>query len=71
MKEVPHNTLEQVPEYVRAAVQLVDDLAVPDDLRVAAFTKAVDLYSAKQLFIDPTDAASPVIRASQLIGPAH
>lgn len=71
MKEAPHNTPGQVREYIADAIQLVADLDVPDDLRVAAFTKAADLYSGKQLFIDPSDAASPVLRASQLIGPRH
>ena len=47
--EQPHNSPEQVREYLAGALALVDELDPPDDLRVAAFTKACDLISAKQI----------------------
>jgi hypothetical protein len=48
----PHNAPSEVAEWVAAAARLVDDLGVPDDLRVAAFTGALGLLSAKQLFFE-------------------
>lgn len=50
-EEHPHNTPEQVREYVREGLAVVAELEVPDDLRVAAFTKAVDLASAKSVTV--------------------
>jgi hypothetical protein len=43
-----HYTREQVSEHLRDALDVVDELGPADDLRVACFTKAVDLLSAKQ-----------------------
>jgi hypothetical protein len=40
---------DQVREYVTKAAAIVDDLDVPDDLREAAFTKALDLLAQKQV----------------------
>lgn len=50
--EQPHNTPEQVREYLREALEVVDELGPPDDLRVACFTKAADLLSAKQIMLE-------------------
>ncbi len=50
--EIPHNSDEQVREYVEKALALVDDLDPPSDLRVAAFVKAMELYASKQVMIE-------------------
>lgn len=50
--EQQHNTPEQVREYVREALAVVDELDVPDDLRAAAFAKACDLISGKQIVFE-------------------
>jgi hypothetical protein len=50
--EHPHNTREQVVEYLSAALVVVDEVGVPDELLEVAFVKAVDLLSAKQLVIE-------------------
>lgn len=47
--ERQNNTPEQVREYLREALDVVDELGPPDDLRVACFTAAVNLVSAKQV----------------------
>ena len=53
--EVPLNTREQVLEYLRAALELVDELQPPDDLRAVVFTKAADLVAGKQVFFEQTN----------------
>lgn len=51
-QEIPHNTREQVAGYLDEALAIVRELEVDDDLRAIAFTKAVDLISAKQLIVE-------------------
>jgi hypothetical protein len=53
-QEIPNNTAEQVTDYVRDAVALVELLEVPDDLRVPAFTEAVRLFAAKNVIVEQT-----------------
>jgi len=50
-QEYQHNTREQVLEYIGTAREIVDELEIPDELRQAAFIKAIDLISAKQLVL--------------------
>ncbi len=50
--ELPHNTPEQVREYITSALALVDDLDPPGDLRQAVFVKAVEFYSAKAITVE-------------------
>lgn len=50
--EHPHNTPEQIVDYLRSALELVAELNPPDDLRVAAFTKAADLFSSKHVTME-------------------
>lgn len=50
------NTPEQVEHYLTAALDLTESNEVPDDLRVAFFTKAADLLSGKQVFVQPPAA---------------
>jgi hypothetical protein len=54
--EAPLNTREQAVEYLRAALEVVDELAPPDELRPAVFTKAADLIAAKQVFFETAPA---------------
>jgi hypothetical protein len=63
MREVQHNSSEQVRLYLDEALQIVAELDVPDDLRVACFTKAADLIASKQLFIDPADTTAVAMPA--------
>lgn len=50
--EYHHNSPEQVRGYLEAALREVVELDPPEDLRVAVFTKSLDLLSAKQLVIE-------------------
>lgn len=63
--EVPHNTPEQVREYLQAALELVDELAVPDDLRAAALAAAVTLLSVKQVFFEQVPSGIVDLGASR------
>jgi hypothetical protein len=47
MSELHHNTVEQVERYLRAALDLIDKLEPPEDLRVAAFQSAVNMVASK------------------------
>jgi hypothetical protein len=62
--EYANNTPEQVREYLSDALEVLDALEVPEDLRVAAFNLAVNLFSAKQIMLEQT-ALAPII------GPRH
>lgn len=59
--EWPHNTPEQVREYLLEALDVVDELGPPDDLRVACFTKAADLLIAKQITVEQVMPGAPTI----------
>jgi hypothetical protein len=48
-REFPHNTPQQAEEYIRGALELVEKVQPPEDLREVAFGKAVDLLSSKQI----------------------
>lgn len=48
-QEIPNNTPEQVREYLNAALDIVDELDVADDLREAVFLKAAELIAGKQI----------------------
>lgn len=58
-----HNSAEQAREYIAGAVAIVDELEVPDDLRVAAFGNAVALLSAKQIEWQVAGAVDPALAA--------
>jgi hypothetical protein len=47
--ETYFNTPEQVREYLRAALLVVEELEVPEDLRAVAFTAAINLTSSKHV----------------------
>jgi hypothetical protein len=47
-----HNTPDEVEEWVKQAIGIIEYLDVPDDLRMPAFTGALSLLSAKQLFFE-------------------
>jgi hypothetical protein len=55
-REYPHNTPEQVRDYLLEALTIVAEIDPPDDLRGLAFSKAVDLVSAKQVIFEQMPA---------------
>lgn len=65
-KELHHNTNEQASGYIAAALAIVAELNVPDDLREAAFTAAVNLVSSKQVVYEQADV-SPVLRGLGMV----
>lgn len=50
--EHPHYTDEQVRAHLRDTLAILDDLAVPDDLRVEAFGRVFAALSMKQIAIE-------------------
>lgn len=56
-----HNTPEQVRDYLRQALAIVDELDVPDDLRGLAFNRAVELVSGKQVVLQQLAPAPPIL----------
>jgi len=50
--DIPNNTPEQVLAYLGGALELMDELGPPDDLRREFFAKAVDLLSGKQIVME-------------------
>lgn len=57
--EMYHNTPAQARDYLREALDIVDELGPPDDLRQLAFDKAVNLVSAKNINIEQMAPAIP------------
>lgn len=60
-RELHHNTPEQVAYYVQTAVDMLDALDIPDDLRPQAFALGVNLIASKQIVYEDADV-SPVLR---------
>lgn len=58
MQEVHHNRPEQVEKYLADAAAIVARLELTDELRVPAFTIAVQLLAAKT-FVQPQPVAIP------------
>lgn len=50
--EHPHNTPQQVREYLETAAKIVGELELDGDLKVPAFEKAVDLIAGKQIVVE-------------------
>ena len=50
-QELQHNTHEQTVSYLCEALAAVREAEIPEHLEVAAFTKALDLCAAKQIFV--------------------
>jgi hypothetical protein len=48
-QEYPHNTPEQVREYLREGLKVIEELDPPEDLRESCFNAAVNLTAAKQI----------------------
>lgn len=55
--KVQLNDVSEVREYLRSALELVEELAPPDDLRVAAFTSATNLLSQAQVILEQPGVA--------------
>jgi len=49
--EVPNNTPEQARDYLVRALELVEDVAPPEDLRAAVFEAAFAAVSGKQILM--------------------
>ena len=47
-QEFRHHSDEQIEEYARKTLALVELLDPPSDLRAAVYTQAVGMYAAKQ-----------------------
>jgi len=65
--ELPHNSAEQVEAYLRGALELVERLEPPPELRPLVFDKAVQLLSAKTL-VQPPPALAGVTMAPAVRG---
>jgi hypothetical protein len=50
-QEIPNNTPEQVRDYLLQALQLVEEIEPPTDLREAVFAQAAQLISGKQVVL--------------------
>lgn len=59
--EVPHNSDEQVREYVEKAVALADELTGKDDRWPVVFTGALSLYAAKAVGIEQIQPGIPTM----------
>ena len=55
--EAFHYTAEQVRDHLRDTLAIVDDLAVPDDLRAIAFDKVFNTLSAKAIAVEQVQPA--------------
>lgn len=66
--EVQHHTPEQVQLTLAAALELVDEIRPPDDLRVVFFTKAVDLLATKTVQIVPDVPGGLPVAGLPLLG---
>jgi hypothetical protein len=65
--EIVHNTDEQVREYVRKGLELLDELEVPDELRAVVFERAVNLFASKQVVVEAVQPGAielPNLRAA-------
>jgi hypothetical protein len=51
--ELAHYTNQQAEEHLRDALQLVETVGPPEDLRAITFTKAVEMLSAKNIIAQP------------------
>lgn len=59
VSEHHYHSPEQVSGYMRDALAVVDELDVPDDLRVAAFSKAFELLAAKHVVMEQISPGVP------------
>jgi len=60
-REDRNYTDAQIREALTFALAVVDELAVPDDLRVAAFQAATNLRTAKQITVEAVAPGMPVM----------
>lgn len=56
-RELENYTREQVADCIRGALELVDELQPPAELRAAAFTEASRLLSSKQVVLEQAPSA--------------
>ena len=58
-REIHHYTAEQIAEHGRDALDLLDTLGVPDDLRQVAFVNFYNSLSAKQILEEQVQFIPP------------
>jgi hypothetical protein len=59
-QEIPHHTPEQVREYLREALAVLEEIDPPADIRAPLFTQAAALLSGKNIIMgqpQPVDLA--------------
>lgn len=61
--EMHYHSTEQVSRHLADALAIVEGGDVPDDLRVAAFTKAFELLAAKHVLMEQINPALPNLAA--------
>jgi hypothetical protein len=66
VREVHHNTDAQTLDYIERALAIVEAVELTDELRPIAFKAALDLLTAKQVQLEPTDF-SPVEIAQRIV----
>lgn len=63
-KEIHYYTREQVEQHLTDALVVVNACEIDGDLREAAFVKAVELLSGKQLVLSPAETTGGLLAAS-------
>jgi uncharacterized protein (UPF0147 family) len=59
--EAHFHSREQVQGYVEVALAIMEDAVVPDDLREAAFGKAVELLAQKQVTFEAVNPSGVLL----------
>jgi hypothetical protein len=66
VRKFHHNTAGEVEGYVERALAIIESANPPEDLRVAAFTAAINLLSSKQVIIEESDMTAVSVPAGVL-----
>lgn len=64
--DAPNHTRDEVRQHLQHALELVDELNTPDDLRGHMFDKAVDLLAGKQILWEQPQQVA--VNLGQLLG---
>lgn len=56
-----HNTPAEVRAYLQGALEIVDELEPPEDLRVPLFVQAATLLAGKQVFYEQVGLNGPAM----------
>lgn len=71
MREIKHNTSDEVRDAISEALASIEICEVPDDLRAAAFQFAAERLISKQVFYHPADQAPLVETATAISQVRH